>query len=202
MSRDRASHVRGASHAPRVRPVWAILALTLVVSTGCGPVNAGSSDAASFTAWMKDTTGVASTDIGGSNDLPWNGSVRALIVTEPDLSRADLDAVVERTITFEPRASRVEASVETTLAGVTVTFAVSPTKIDNSASADLALAVAELDDVVAVTVDQEYGNVDGEPAWGLSVVTSGSVEQTRRATLDLLVGRGEVAKSLAVDSDA
>lgn len=65
-----------------------LLALAL---SGCGPADAGTAAADQFERDFAEVDGVASIETGGSNDLPFMGSVDAHVTADADLSAAQID---------------------------------------------------------------------------------------------------------------
>lgn len=89
--------MRGQTGRRRLRTTVIASAVACVVGiatlTGCGPVNAGTSAADQFDRDFADVEGVSSAYAGGSNNLPFTGSVEVTVNAEPGLSDEGVDAL-------------------------------------------------------------------------------------------------------------
>lgn len=80
----------------------AAAALVLVGAlAGCGPANAGSAAADAAGHWFDDVPGVTSVDASGTNDLPWNGTLRATVHLDAAAPHAQVLAAARRAEAFE-----------------------------------------------------------------------------------------------------
>ncbi|MBO0980955.1 hypothetical protein [Microbacterium sp. SD291] len=123
-----------------VRALSATLAVAVIFAlTGCGPVNAGSAAADAFEQEYAGMDGVASVVAGGSNDLPFTGSVDATVTTDPGLSDARVDEIASDLSEYIASHSGIGWAVE--LTADRVTAGISP---DDSSTAGMLSAAREL----------------------------------------------------------